>query len=447
MTPVLIALALACTGPAGKDPADTSRATPGGEPTDSEPTDSEPTDSEPTDPNALTACEPIAGATSAVLGTESPPVPAENLHVWDMAVDPAADRMYVAGTPGLWMVDTSTVPATSLGYLAPKEPSRSFRRVLADGDELTMLDDLGHLLRMSIADGFVELESRFDVDYLDVVPGFYLSTGDGLAAAAGPDGTVHVLQQEVVQQLDAERAVMASWPLPEAAYGSFDLAWDDVSGALLVAAGSEGTFVLWPDGRVDNLPTAGSAVQLQASGGLGIVADVDGVVLLALDEPALRVIGHWTSPTFAIGATLDAVHGRAWVGDQDVALPLLVDLDASPPVAIVPSVADDDGGVEVANAGGSELLVGTPGQVPVAVAPGESTRLVPNDGCVVTSDPERGVVEVWPAGTDTSFPVGVPAPDLQLVDVNLMEPVSLAESTWLSTEPPPATLVVFWASW
>ena len=376
------------------------------------------------------------------------PVPSEGLlHVRDMVFDAARQRLFVAGDPGLWELDTSTDPIHPAVLRDEVPPDRDVTQLALDGDTLITLDGSGMVSWLSLNGCVDSALVPEGAPVVDVAPGYLLREGEGAAVVAGPDGGVFVLMDGRVDQRDAQREVVAHRDLPEAAAGALDLAWDEQTGALVVAAGSQGTFVFWPDGRTATLPTTASAARVQAGGGRAVVSDLDGVSIVALDEGELRVIGHIVTPSFAIASALDADNGRLFIGDLDRLLSADVDLDGVPPVAVVPSFTDPDGAVTVLNVGGSDLEVATVGGDVSYVPPGGATTLTPVDGCVRTSDPDRGATFVSEPGAQTAFPVGAAAPDVTVYDTERAANVSLAASTWASDEPPLATLIVFWASW
>lgn len=404
----------------------------------------------PTEPTegAILACAPLPGAPSPVSAGPPPPPGARNQHVRDVVYDPVGDRIYVAGEPGLWVLDTSGAAPVTVAELTPGPPGRSFVHLALAGDHMYALDDVDRVWRLALRDdppsaGMIdEVPGASDI----TATGFVLTADQGAAAVATDDGTL-VLGYDRVDLIDGAGQIVARTDLPEAAWGALDLAWDDVSGAIAVAAGDDGTYVVWPDGRAFTLPTRGSAIRAQAGGGIVVVTDIDGVSVIDVLGLVPRVIAHKPTPSFAVASALDLAGGRLWVGDFDHLLGFVVDLDALVPVAVVPTVAGPDGTVEILNAGGAPLAYGTPGVPSRTLDPWARATLVPTNGCVVTSDADRGVTEVLPPGTDTAWPVGAPALDVEVIDATTLKPVSLASTTWASSDPPLATMVVFWASW
>jgi hypothetical protein len=378
----------------------------------------------------------------------APPPGARNQHVRDIVYDPVADHLYVAGEPGLWVLDTSGDAPVTVAELTPGPPGRSFVHLALTGDDLFALDDVDRVWRLGLRDDppsarlIDEVPGASDI----TATGFVLTEDQGAAAVATEEGTL-VLRYDRVELIDAVGRAVAQVELPAAAWGALDLARDDVSGAIAVAAGDDGTYVVWPDGRASSVPTRGSAIRAQAGGGIVVVTDIDGVSVIDVLGQTPRVIAHKPTPSVAVASALDAVGGRLWVGDFDHLLGFVIDLDAVVPVAVVPTVAGPDGTVEILNAGGAPLAYGTPGSPSRTLEPWAWAALVPVDGCVVTSDADRGVTDVLPPGTDAAWPVGAPALDVDVVDATTLETVSLAATTWASSDPPLATMVVFWASW
>jgi hypothetical protein len=296
------------------------------------------------------------------------------LHAMDGLYDAERDRFLVAGFTGLWAVDAAD-PFGATHVL--DIDARTAAAIDARRPWLEVLDDNGRTWHL-------------DPQTLAV---------DRVSAGAPPDGPASV----------------------------------EARGWVFTPAYGRGVEVREADGQlVATLPTWGSAVDVSATSDHLVIADIDGVTVV--DLPDLTVRAHISTPANAMTADLDPASGALWVGDWHYIRQYGVDLEAPAPVAWTSPASD--GWMRVDNVGSAELIVATDGEVHL-LWPGEAAEIaVPDSGCVVTNDADRGVLETAPADAP---PVGRKAPPIEATTLDG------ARAAVVSDDGP--LLVVFWASW